>query len=163
MVIRDDVAFNTDQVAVKARMEVGFGHPATLAKISLAKSAGLTLIPAKRPSGALRGIKDSTGQYIVNADPTADAVFRLFGAPVTVSKRVPNKTTGSGENKTTTGRAALVDFSQIAVARDMTPTVTALQERYADYDQVGLRVITRYDAAPLNPEAIVALEGITRG
>lgn len=112
---------------------------------------------------ALRGIKDSTGQYIVNADPTADAVFRLFGAPVTVSKRVPNKTTGSGEKKTTTGRAALVDFSQIAVARDMTPTVTALQERYADYDQVGLRVITRYDAAPLNPEAIVALEGITRG
>lgn len=108
---------------------------------------------------ALRGIKDSTGQYIVNADPTADAVFRLFGAPVTVSKRVPNKT---GKDSAT-GRAALVDFSQIAVARDMTPTVTALTERYADYDQVGLRVITRYDAAPLNPEAIVAIEGIARG
>lgn len=105
---------------------------------------------------ALRRIKDTTGQYIVNADPTADAVFRLFGAPVTVSKRVPNKTTDD------TGRAALVDFSQIAVARDMTPTVTALTERYADYDQVGLRIITRYDAAPLNPEGIVALEGIGR-
>lgn len=108
---------------------------------------------------ALRGIKDNTGQYIINADPTADAVFRLFGAPVTVSKRVPNKT---GKDATS-GRAALVDFSQIAVARDMTPTVTALTELYADYDQVGLRVITRYDAAPLNPEAIVAIEGIDRG
>lgn len=107
---------------------------------------------------ALRKVKDSDGKYILNADPTADAVFRLFGAPVTVTKRVPN-TTGS----TPTGRAALVDFSQIAVARDMTPTVTALTERYADYDQVGLRVITRYDAAPLNPEGIVAIEGITRG
>ncbi|MGK4187795.1 phage major capsid protein [Rothia koreensis] len=40
--VSEDVAFNTDQVAVKARMRVGFGfgHPASLVKISLAKSAG---------------------------------------------------------------------------------------------------------------------------
>lgn len=103
---------------------------------------------------ALRGIKDNNGQYIINADPTADAVFRLFGSPVTVTSRIPKKTTDG------TNRAALVDFSQVAVARDMAPTVTALPERYAEYDQVGLRVITRYDAAPMNPEAVIALEGI---
>lgn len=106
---------------------------------------------------ALRKVKDNTGQYILNADPTADAVFRLFGAPVTVSKRVPD-TTGA----TPAGRAALVDFSQIAVARDLAPQVTLLDERYAEYDQKAIRVVTRYDAAPLNPEAVVAIEGIKR-
>lgn len=106
---------------------------------------------------ALRKVKDTTGQYILNADPTADAVFRLFGAPVSVTSRVPNTTGG-----TVTGRAALVDFSQIAVARDLAPSVKVLTERYADYDQQAIRVVARYDAAPLNPKAVVALTGITR-
>lgn len=106
---------------------------------------------------ALRKVKDTTGSYILNADPTADAVFRLFGAPVTVTKRVPDTTGG-----TVTGRAALVDFSQIAVARDLAPSVKVLTERYADFDQQAIRVVARYDAAPLNPKAVVALTGITR-
>ncbi|MHA4750852.1 phage major capsid protein, partial [Enterococcus faecium] len=33
---------------------------------------------------ALRKVKDTSGKYILNADPSADAVFRLFGAPVIV-------------------------------------------------------------------------------
>lgn len=106
---------------------------------------------------ALRAIKDTAGKYILNADPTADAVFRLFGAPVTVTARIPDTTGG-----TPTGRAALVDFSQIAVARDLAPSVKVLTERYADYDQQAIRVVTRYDAAPLNPQAVIALTGITR-
>lgn len=106
---------------------------------------------------ALRKIKDTSGQYVLNADPTADAVFRLFGCPVIVTNRIPN-TTGA----TPTGRAALVDFSQIAVARDMAPTVKILDQTFGDYDQIGIRVVTRYDAAPLNPEAVVVLDGITR-
>ena len=106
---------------------------------------------------ALRKVKGTDQRYILNADPTADAVFRLFGAPVTVTKRVPDTTGG-----TVTGRAALVDFSQIAVARDMAPSVKVLTERYADYDQQAIRVVARYDAAPLNPKAVVALTGITR-
>ena len=38
--VSEDVAFNTDQVAVKARMRVGFGfpHPASLVKINLTKA-----------------------------------------------------------------------------------------------------------------------------
>jgi len=106
---------------------------------------------------ALRKVKDTSGKFILNADPTADAVFRLFGAPVIVTSRVPNTTGGS-----VTGRAALVDFSQIAVARDLAPSVKVLTERYADFDQQAIRVVARYDAAPLNPKAIVALTGITR-
>ena len=74
-----------------------------------------------------------------------------------ISARVPN-TTGTP----VTGRAALVDFSQIAVARDLAPSVKILTERFADFDQQAIRVVARYDAAPLNPKAIVALTGITR-
>lgn len=105
----------------------------------------------------LRKVKDADGRYILNADPTADAVFRLFGAPVIISSRVPD-TTGA----TPTGRAALVDFSQIAVARDLAPSVTVLRELFAGTDEQGLRVVTRYDAKPLNPEAVVTLTGISR-
>ena len=106
---------------------------------------------------ALRRIKDSNGQYLLQPDPTADGVFRLWGAPVIVTSRVPDTTGG-----TPTGRAALVDFSQIAVARDLAPSVKILTERFADYDQQAIRVVARYDAAPLNAKAIVALTGITR-
>lgn len=106
---------------------------------------------------ALRGLKDTDGRYLLQSDPTADGVFRLWGAPVTVTSRVPDTTGG-----TPTGRAALVDFSQIAVARDLAPSVKVLTERYADYDQQAIRVVARYDAAPLNPKAVVALTGITR-
>ena len=106
---------------------------------------------------ALRKVKDTTGQYLLQVDPTADGVFRLWGAPVIVSARIPN-TTGASP----TGRAALVDFSQIAVARDAAPSVKILDQTFGDYDQQAIRVTARYDAAPLNPEAVVTLTGITR-
>lgn len=105
---------------------------------------------------ALRKVKDGQQRYQLQPDPTQDGVFRLFGAPVTVTARVPD-TTGT----TPTGRAALVDFSQIAVARDLAPSVKVLTERYADFDQQAIRVVARYDAAPLNPQAVVTLTGIT--
>lgn len=105
---------------------------------------------------ALRKIKDTQDRYQLQPDPTQDSVFRLFGVPVTVTKRIPD-TTGTPN----TGRALLADMSQITVARDMSPTVTVLRERFAEYDQQALRVVARYDAAPVNPEAVIKLTGIT--
>jgi HK97 family phage major capsid protein len=86
-------------------------------------------------------------------DITESGQFRLFGAPVIVTARIPFVTT--------TTKAILADFSQIAVARDLAPSVTILKERYAEFDQQAVRVVTRFDAAPLNPQAIVRLDGIT--
>lgn len=105
----------------------------------------------------LRKTKDTTGQYIVQPNVAAGAGYTLLGHPVTVTNRLPN-TTGA----TPTGRAALVDFSQIAVARDVAPSVKVLDQTFGEYDQMALRVVARYDAAPLNAEAVVALTGITR-
>lgn len=104
----------------------------------------------------LRKVKDTSGRYIVEPDVTEAGAYRLLGHAVVVTNRVPDTTVA-----TPTGRAALVDFSQIAVARDLAPSVKILDQTYGDYDQMAIRVVARYDAAPMNPEAVVTLVGIT--
>lgn len=94
---------------------------------------------------ALRKIKDTSGKYILQADLTADATYTLFGIPVTVT------------NKLVEGKAILVDMNQVAVARDVAPSITVLTERYAEFDMVGLRIVTRYDLGLLHPEGVVVL------
>ena len=106
---------------------------------------------AMRPEvfSALRKLKDGSQRYQLQPDPTQDGVFRLLGAPVTVTSAIPG--TGTATN------VWLADFSQIAVARDLAPSVKVLTERYADFDQQAMRVVARYDAKPLNPAAIVKI------
>lgn len=104
----------------------------------------------------LKGLKDADGHYLAQPDVTADGVFRAFGVPILVTPRVPDTTGG-----TPTGRAALLDFSQVAVARDLAPSVTVLRELFANFDEQALRVVARYDTKPVNPEAVVKLTGIT--
>lgn len=128
---------------------------------ALALSADVNLDAVKwmmRPETfvALRKSKDTTERYQLTPDPTQDGVFRLFGAPVVISKRIP--VTGT---TTKTTQAVLADFSQIAVARDQAPSVKILDQTFGDYDQQAIRVTARYDAAALNPEAVVILKGIT--
>lgn len=107
---------------------------------------------------ALRKVKQATGsnQYILTPDATQDGVFRLFGSQVIVTNRIPIVGT-----TTKTTQAVLADFSQVAVARDQAPSVKILDQTFGDFDQQAIRVTARYDAAPLNAEAVVILEGIT--
>ena len=97
---------------------------------------------------ALRGLKDTDGRYLLQWDATEAGGYRILGMNALVSAHVPE------------GRAAIADMSQIAVARDLAPTVKILTERYADYDQQAIRVVARYDAGPLNPAGIVTMSGI---
>ena len=105
----------------------------------------------------MRRIKDSAGQYLLQPDVTADAPFRLLGIPVTVTNRIP-KNGGAGTNE---GSVVLADFSQIAVAATSRRRVKLLDQAYADFDQQAIRVVARYDAAPLNPQAVIVLRGVT--
>ena len=95
----------------------------------------------------LRKLKEATdsSKYLLEADVTRDATYRLFGIPVTVT------------NKLDPGVAVLADTSNIAVARDVAPSITVLSERYAEWDQIGPRVTTRYDLGLLHPEAVIVL------
>ncbi|MGO4491149.1 phage major capsid protein [Arthrobacter sp. 2YAF22_2] len=94
---------------------------------------------------SVRKLKDSNGKYLLESDITAGTTYRLFGIPVTVT------------NKLATGKAVLADMSQVAVVRDIAPSVTVLSERFAEYDQQAIRVVTRYDLGLLHPEGVVIL------
>lgn len=105
----------------------------------------------------LRKLKDSSGKYLVEPDVSQAGGYRLLGLPVTVSNRIPgNLGTGGGETS-----VVLWDPSTVALARDLAPSVKILSELYAHFDQQGIRVVARYDAAPLLPESIVILRGVT--
>lgn len=94
----------------------------------------------------LRKVKASgTGEYLVQPDVTGAARYALFGIPVTVT------------NKLATGTAVLAKMDEIAVVRDVAPSVTLLAERYAEFDQQAIRVVTRYDLGLLHPEGVVVL------
>ncbi len=95
---------------------------------------------------ALRKVKASgTGEYLIQPDVTQGARYAMFGVPVTVTNRLPE------------GTAVLADMSQVAVVRDLAPSITLLSERYAEYDQQAIRVVTRYDLGLLHPEGVVVL------
>lgn len=98
---------------------------------------------------ALRKIKDGDGRYIMQANGGIDGgvAYRLFDVPVTVT------------NKLAPGEGALLDMKEVAVVRDIDPQVTILNERYAEYDQQGIRVVTRYDLGLLHPEGVIVFGG----
>lgn len=95
----------------------------------------------------LRKLKESStsARYLLEPDPSKQSGTTLFGIPATVT------------NKLAAGTAVLADMSTVAIARDTSPSVTVLNERYAEYDQVGLRVTCRYDLGLLHPEAVSVL------
>jgi HK97 family phage major capsid protein len=96
---------------------------------------------------SLRKLKEGSNskRYLLEPDPTREAGSVLFGIPVTIT------------NKLDEGTAVLADMSNVAIARDTSPSVTVLSERYAEYDEIGLRVTTRYDLGLLHPEAVSIL------
>ena len=96
---------------------------------------------------ALRKLKEASGsaKYLLESDVTSGPTYRLFGVPVTVTNKLPE------------GKAVLADMSQVAIARDLAPSVTILTERYAEFDEIGIRVTTRYDLGLLQPAAVIVL------
>jgi len=99
----------------------------------------------------VRKIKDNTGNYILQADMTADTTYRLFGIPVTVTNKLP------------TGTAILANMGEVAIARDTNPTVKLLDQRYAEYNEQAIRVTARYDLGLLRPEGVIVLTADAEG
>ncbi|MGP5632954.1 phage major capsid protein [Corynebacterium casei] len=94
----------------------------------------------------LRKIKDADGRYIMSGGPAEGTPYKLFEIPVTIT------------NKLARGKGILANMNDIAVVRDIDPQVTILTERYAEYDQVGIRVTTRYDLGLLRTDSVLLLD-----
>jgi HK97 family phage major capsid protein len=95
----------------------------------------------------IQGVKGADDRPLLVPDVQAANVFRLQGVPV-----VPT-------SKLTAGTQLLVDFNNVVVGRDLAPTVKILDQTYANYDQIGVRVVTRFDINVFHPEAVVKLNG----
>ena len=93
----------------------------------------------------MRKVKDTTGRALIQPDVTQGARFTLHGIPVRVSSKVAE------------GAPVLVDMSKVVVVRDLAPAVDILTERYAEYDQTGIRVRARYDIGVLHPSAVLVM------
>lgn len=102
---------------------------------------------------ALRKLKDSSNRYLLQPDSTQQTAGTLFGLPVVVTPRFVDTT-----DATPKGQLALVDFSQVVYVQDLAPSITVLKERYADYDQSALRVVTRFDLGIFNSKAVTLLK-----
>jgi len=98
--------------------------------------AGLRWMLSPTDFISLHKLKDADGRGLVVPDPTNGAMNRLLGFPDSVPHKMPSSASDG------TATVALVDFSQIAVARDLAPSVTILPERYAEFDQQAIRVVT---------------------
>ena len=104
---------------------------------------GLTLFVRPENYMELRAESDADGHSFIQPDATRGLVSPVLGTKVVVSNRIP------------AGRAALVDMKSLAVARDVFPQVSLLTERYADYDEQAIKVVSRADLGVLDPAGVI--------
>lgn len=101
---------------------------------------------------AIRKIKVGTGdaRYVIDPNTIQNGTdLRLLGLPVIITDNIPAASTKN--------RVALVDFSKVVVARDVNAEVKILDQTWGDYDSIGIRVVSRWDTALLQPEAVTLL------
>lgn len=87
------------------------------------------------------------GRYMLQPDPTKPGVGMIFGMPVVVTNHIGDPTKPAG---------VIVDMSRVIVARDLAPSVTILSERYGEFDEQAIRVVSRYDWT-YDPQAVITL------
>lgn len=89
--------------------------------------------------------QDDYGRYQMSLNPADGNRSTLLGLPIVT-------TTFVGDN------IVVADMDQVVVGRDRAE-VRILDQTYGDSDQTGVRVISRYDVAPLNAEGVVVITG----
>ncbi len=94
-------------------------------------------------------VKTTDGRPLLQPDVTQSGRRTLHGYPVTVTSKLP------------AGKAMLIDMSQIAVGRDLNPSVRILDQTFGDFDQLAIRVVARMDIAALHNEGVVVLTDAT--
>ena len=101
----------------------------------------------KSTKAAIRKLKDSNGQYLWQIGTTAADPDTLLGKPVVIVQEMDSIATG---NKP----VVIADFSKYIIRDSQGMRMIRMQERYADYDQVGFVGFMRTDALVLQSAAV---------
>jgi HK97 family phage major capsid protein len=101
--------------------------------------------------GAIRKLKDASGQLLWQPSIQAGAPDRLFGYPVYTSPYVPTVASGAYV-------AAFGDFSNYWIGDRMGRTMQRLNELYAGAAQIGFLAMERLDAKVILSEGIKLLK-----
>lgn len=89
-------------------------------------------------------------RYVIDPNTIQNGTdLRLLGLPVIITDRIPDASSKA--------RVGLVDFSKVVVARDINAEVKILDQTWGDYDSIGIRVVSRWDTALLQPKAVTLL------
>lgn len=96
----------------------------------------------------LSKLKNADGDYILQSSAAINGTLTetLFGIPVTVT------------NKLEAGEGFMADMNQVAVVRDTDPTVKVDESVFFTTDEVGIRVVTRYDLGLLHPQGVIVFK-----
>lgn len=104
----------------------------------------------KKTRTAIRKLKDSDGNYILNKDATSRWGYTLFGKDVYTSENMPEMAAGK--------RAILYgDMSGLAVKVSETMNIEVLREKYATQHAVGVVAWMELDSKVENAQKITGL------
>lgn len=104
---------------------------------------------------AIRKVKVGTTdkRYVIDPNTIQNGTdLRLLGLPVIITDNIANTGTAPGK-----ARVGLIDMSKVVVARDVNAEVKILDQTWGDYDSIGIRVVSRWDTALLQSEAVTLL------
>lgn len=108
-------------------------------------------IMSKKTRAAIRKLKDSEGDYLLNKDFTAPWGYSLLGRPVYVSDKMPEMAANN--------RAIVyLDCSGVALKIAENPSVQVLRERYADEHAVGVICWMEVDSKVENKQKVAVLK-----
>lgn len=97
--------------------------------------------------GKIRKLKDDNKNYLFTVNNGGSYLYNLLDRPAYVSENVP-----------ATVAALVIDPSGMTLKFSKTIEVKALMERYADYNQIGLRTTMHMDAGINNQQKIACLK-----
>lgn len=107
-------------------------------------------IMSKKTRTAIRKLKDSDGNYILNKDATSKWGYTLFGKDVYTSENMPDMAAGK--------RAILYgDMSGLAVKISEDMNIQVLQEKFATQHAVGIISWIELDAKIQNAQKLTGL------
>ena len=113
--------------------------------------SGCMWVMSRKTRTAIRKLKDSDGQYLLNRDITAPFGYTLLGMPIYVSDNMP-------EMAANAKAIYYGDFSGLAVKMVEEPNVQILQEHYATQHAIGAVCWLEFDSKVEDAQKLAVLQ-----